>query len=168
MGALLLRASLPPFDNRVQFVESMCRLATCRVCAQMCDDTIVATHTPASLKSGSTAVVVLMRRGVSGEPTRLYCANVGDSKAVLCRNGKAVEMSYDHKPSREDERQRIIEAGGTVITNRLYGVLGVSRSFGDLRFKNAMVRRDCVRVCARRAGGSVNLCTGVMSSVGVG
>ena len=105
------------------------------------DDTIVASHTPETLKSGSTAVVVLMRRGAAdGEPTTLYCANVGDSRAVLCRSGVAVEMSYDHKPSRPDERQRIIEAGGTVIKNRLYGVLGVSRSFGDLRFKNQIVR----------------------------
>jgi hypothetical protein len=61
-------------------------------------------------------------------------------RAVLSRSGTAVELSYDHKPSRADERERIIKAGGTVITNRLYGVLGVSRSFGDLRFKSAVVR----------------------------
>jgi protein phosphatase PTC1 len=108
----------------------------------------MAMHTPATLKSGSTAVVVLMRRGnTADDPTTLYCANVGDSKAVLCRSGVAVEMSYDHKPSRADERQRIIDAGGTVITNRLYGVLGVSRSFGDLRFKNQMVRVSHMFVC---------------------
>ncbi len=51
-----------------------------------------------------------------------------------------MDLSYDHKPSRADERARILAAGGTVITNRLYGVLGVSRSFGDLRFKNTTVR----------------------------
>ncbi len=112
---------------------------------QMCDDDILATHTPETLKSGSTAVVVLIRRtGTATDPTTIYCANVGDSKAVLCRNGTAVEMSYDHKPSRSDERQRIIESGGTVIKNRLYGVLGVSRSFGDLRFKNQVVSHTSV------------------------
>lgn len=73
------------------------------------------------------------------EHTMLYCANVGDSKAVLCRSGKAVELSYDHKPTRPDEKARIIEAGGSVVTGRLFGVLGVSRSFGDVRFKPSIV-----------------------------
>jgi serine/threonine protein phosphatase PrpC len=113
------------------------------------------------VKSGSTAVVVLIRKGKEAEDqvspfgsdsdsefdqagddsaTMLYCANVGDSKAVLCRGGHAVELSYDHKPSRPDEKERIIAAGGTVVTGRLFGVLGVSRSFGDARFKPSMVR----------------------------
>ncbi len=111
-------------------------------------------------KSGSTAVIILIRKGKDGdddvhslgsdsdddtqqsgdEATMLYCANVGDSKAVLCRGGRAVELSYDHKPSRPDEKERIIAAGGTVVTNRLFGVLGVSRSFGDARFKPSLVR----------------------------
>lgn len=126
---------------------------------QACDFDII--HQAAPVKSGSTAVVVLIRKGKEVEEqvspfgsesdsdsdqaeddsaTMLYCANVGDSKAVLCRGGHAVELSYDHKPSRPDEKERIIAAGGTVVTGRLFGVLGVSRSFGDARFKPIMVR----------------------------
>ena len=50
---------------------------------------------------------------------RLYAANVGDSRTLLCRNMQAYPLSIDHKPSREDEAIRIREAGGFIINNRL-------------------------------------------------
>lgn len=28
---------------------------------------------------------------------KLVCANVGDARAILCRNGKALDLSIDHK-----------------------------------------------------------------------
>ena len=31
----------------------------------------------------------------------LYCANAGDSRCVLAVNGKAEDMSQDHKPELE-------------------------------------------------------------------
>ena len=58
--------------------------------------------------SGCTAVVALL---VGRE---LYVANAGDSRCVVCRDGKAIEMSYDHKPEDEIERTRINKAGGRV------------------------------------------------------
>jgi protein phosphatase 1L len=83
--------------------------------------------------TASTAVLV-------GE--RLLVANVGDSRAVICRNGKAVALSDDHKPNRTDERQRIEDAGGVVMwsgTWRVGGVLAVSRAFGDRLLKRYVV-----------------------------
>lgn len=63
--------------------------------------------------SGTTgAVVVLVQQ-------TLYSANVGDSRAVLAkRMGQwdylAVPLTCDHKPSRPDEKRRIVSRGGRV------------------------------------------------------
>ena len=81
---------------------------------------------------GSTATTVLLL----GQ--RLFCANVGDSRTVLCRNFKIVPLSHDHKPSRPDEAKRIRDAGGYVIANRVMGELAVSRAFGDSNFKKSV------------------------------
>ena len=55
---------------------------------------------------GSTAIVVLQ------EGKTLYCANTGDSRAILCRADGPTPLSSDHKPSRPDEKKRIEDAGG--------------------------------------------------------
>jgi len=45
-----------------------------------------------------------------------YVANVGDSRAIMsCEKGKKViDMSRDHKPCDENEKQRILANGGKV------------------------------------------------------
>ncbi|KAJ6856271.1 protein phosphatase 2C 59 [Populus alba x Populus x berolinensis] len=73
---------------------------------------------------------------------RLLVANVGDSRAVICRGGNAIAVSRDHKPDQTDERQRIEDAGGFVMwagTWRVGGVLAVSRAFGDRLLKQYVV-----------------------------
>jgi serine/threonine protein phosphatase PrpC len=44
----------------------------------------------------------------------IYCANAGDSRAVLCSNGIAINLSEDHKPDNKGEKDRIYKAGSTV------------------------------------------------------
>ncbi|XP_071715856.1 probable protein phosphatase 2C 24 [Rutidosis leptorrhynchoides] len=83
---------------------------------------------PDSDAVGSTAVVAIMT------PDKIVVANCGDSRAVLCRNGKPVPLSSDHKPDRPDELNRIQAAGGRVIYwegARVLGVLAMSRAIGD-------------------------------------
>ncbi|KAJ0700352.1 putative protein-serine/threonine phosphatase [Helianthus annuus] len=73
---------------------------------------------------------------------RLLVANVGDSRAVICRDGNAIAVSRDHKPDQSDERRRIEDAGGFVMwagTWRVGGVLAVSRAFGDKLLKQFVV-----------------------------
>ena len=80
--------------------------------------------------SGSTANTVLLVGHT------IYCANAGDSRAVLCRRGHAVPLSTDHKPSCEKEMQRILAAGAFVSPQgRINGQLALSRAFGDFAFK---------------------------------
>lgn len=82
--------------------------------------------------NGSTATSALLL----GD--RLYCSNVGDSRTVLCRAGRAIPLSCDHKPSLEAESRRIRKAGGFVINQRVMGELAVSRAFGDAEFKKGI------------------------------
>jgi len=63
-------------------------------------------------KSGSTAVCVLI------SPTHLYVANCGDSRAVMCRNGRVSFSTLDHKPINPAEKERIQNAGGSVMIQR--------------------------------------------------
>eukprot|EP00270_Netrium_digitus_P019092 TRINITY_DN742_c0_g1_i1.p1 TRINITY_DN742_c0_g1~~TRINITY_DN742_c0_g1_i1.p1 ORF type:complete len:286 (+),score=64.34 TRINITY_DN742_c0_g1_i1:158-1015(+) len=86
--------------------------------------------------AGSTASTAVL----SGK--QLLVANVGDSRAVMCCAGQATAMSTDHKPNRTDERERIEQAGGSVMwagTWRVGGVLAVSRAFGDKLLKRFVV-----------------------------
>lgn len=92
--------------------------------------------------SGTTACVAFLLPVVSpsGEAAanrvRLYVANAGDSRAVLCRGRAAVELSIDHKPEDADEKARIVAAGGTVTADgRVNDGLNLSRAIGDHVYK---------------------------------
>ena len=82
-----------------------------------------------ALFTGCTACVAVIT------DTEIICANAGDSRCVLSSNGKAIEMSIDHKPDLSTEKARIERAGGFVEDNRVKGVLNLSRSLGDLEYK---------------------------------
>ncbi|EDO05165.1 Protein phosphatase 2C family protein [Babesia bovis T2Bo] len=81
---------------------------------------------------GSTSVVMVV---LGGETPAILVANAGDSRAVLCRGGRAVPLSHDHKPHLREEGERIRRAGGSVTNGRVDGNLNLSRSLGDLTFK---------------------------------
>ncbi|GLJ43956.1 hypothetical protein SUGI_0916320 [Cryptomeria japonica] len=85
---------------------------------------------------GTTAVVAIVGS------CQVIVANCGDSRAVLCRAGRAIPLSVDHKPNRDDEMARIEAAGGKVIWwngFRVLGVLAMSRAIGDRYLKPCII-----------------------------
>ncbi|KAL7561829.1 hypothetical protein ACA910_009669 [Epithemia clementina (nom. ined.)] len=84
---------------------------------------------------GSTAVAVWVHEAMDGTRT-LVSANVGDSRAILSRQGMAVELTQDHKPNEEREKSRIKRHGGNIEWDALAKVhrvesLSLSRAIGD-------------------------------------
>ncbi|KAI2804414.1 Protein phosphatase 1E, partial [Blomia tropicalis] len=83
--------------------------------------------------SGTTALCALIE-----DHKTVYLAWVGDSQAVLVRNGCHEEIMLPHKPDLDSERIRIQELGGLIVyvdTWRVNGVLSVTRAIGDPEFK---------------------------------
>ena len=105
--------------------------------------------------AGTTAICVVIKE------QKLYCGNVGDSRAIASVNGNVEILSTDHKPNNDDERKRITAAGGWVEFNRVNGKpfvflrgdffatriyskkgnLALSRALGDFIFKRNTDKR---------------------------
>mmetsp|Transcript_66860 Transcript_66860/g.207061 ORF Transcript_66860/g.207061 Transcript_66860/m.207061 type:complete len:459 (+) Transcript_66860:124-1500(+) len=143
--------------------EEHLRQAVTEACV-LTDDEFLAKAREREVLDGSTMLICLIfpddaRVSLDGSRStgrcRLLIANLGDSRAVLCRsqNGhlSAVRLSDDHKPGRADERRRIEAKGGVVDMQGVWRVftpgpaafggrhvlwgLAVSRAFGDLLMK---------------------------------
>lgn len=87
-------------------------------------------------RGGSTAVTAILIG--SDKFVKLVVANVGDSRAVISKNGVAEQLSVDHEPNME--RQTIEQKGGFVSNlpgdvPRVDGQLAVARAFGDRSLK---------------------------------
>lgn len=112
----------PPTGNVEQSVSVPTRIQNGRKVCNLPDHPVHA---------GCTSVVAV----IVGRT--LVVANAGDSRAVLCRAGGLTEpLSFDHKPLQNREMNRIINAGGFVNQfGRVNGNLNLSRSIGDLKYK---------------------------------
>lgn len=53
------------------------------------------------MREGCTASIVFV------DSTTIYCANIGDSRVILCSENEAKQLSLDHRPSNRDEHKRI-------------------------------------------------------------
>ena len=83
------------------------------------------------MRTGCTACVL----GIDETKKKLYFANAGDSRVVMCRKGIAEPQSEDHKPEMDSEKTRIYKADGWISDGRVKGNLNLTRGFGDLEYK---------------------------------
>lgn len=91
---------------------------------------------------GSTAVAVLLHEANDGVRT-ILSANIGDSRGILARDGKAVDLTRDHKPNDDKEKARILAMGEKIEWDHYCKVhrvrnLSLSRAVGDRFAKPAV------------------------------
>ncbi|CAE6925316.1 unnamed protein product [Symbiodinium sp. CCMP2456] len=168
-GDMLPKVLQTRLANKPNLTDEHLRDAVLEACA-LVDEEFLCWARQHEAMDGSTLLLALVYAEPGGA-YRLLVANVGDSRAVLCRAAKeplapqplqACRLSEDHKPNRPDEQQRIEALGGVVD---LYGVwrvfcpsqvffggraiprwgLAVSRAFGDLLLKEPQ-KYGCAQV----------------------
>ncbi|CEO97650.1 unnamed protein product (mitochondrion) [Plasmodiophora brassicae] len=82
-------------------------------------------------QSSGSCVVATIRTG-----PRLYIANLGDCRAICSVNNMSKMLTRDHKATDPQEKARVVEAGGFVRSNRMFGLMSVTRSIGDFEYKD--------------------------------
>ncbi|XP_018393007.1 PREDICTED: protein phosphatase 1F [Cyphomyrmex costatus] len=97
------------------------------------DAQFIAKSSMQKLNGGTTAVCALLIN------KKLYIAWVGDSMASLVSYGNVRQLVNPHRPTREDENERIRNMGGVVVqcmgVMRVNGFLSISRAIGDVPYK---------------------------------
>lgn len=108
------------------------------------------TAAPHMNRQGSTASVLIVNTDCSSDSIQalsLIAVNVGDSRIVLSRAGRAYVLTRDHKPNLPEEKARVEATGGRVVWTglttpgtrkpipgtgiyRVNGVLAMSRAIG--------------------------------------
>ncbi|KAJ4837133.1 hypothetical protein Tsubulata_047292, partial [Turnera subulata] len=89
--------------------------------------------TVAGSRGGSTAVTAILV-----DKEKLIVPNVGDSRAILSRNGAGKQITVEHEPEKEKE---LVESKGGCVHRaqgnipRVDGQLAMTRAFGDGKLK---------------------------------
>jgi serine/threonine protein phosphatase PrpC len=86
------------------------------------------------IEIGNTATVIFI------DEKNLYCANVGDSRAVVIYNESVINISYDDNLKDEKEKNRILKENGVIKNKKLNGILSITRAIGDFdQKKNGLI-----------------------------
>lgn len=98
--------------------------------------------------TGTTALVALV-----SSKTLCFC-HCGDSRAVLYRGGRPMQVTRDHTPEWNDEKNRIASHGGHIVQMqndgpRVMGVLTMTRAIGDTALRPLVIADPEVTILQR-------------------
>lgn len=83
-------------------------------------------------RGGSTVLCTIIQN------KQIHVANLGDSQGIVTNGEKFTVLSELHDFTNEAERKIVEQKGGIILRNRLQGALAVSRSIGDINYKEFM------------------------------
>lgn len=137
-----LRDNLPPFflSNKVPYPLNLNYVNN--VCDKI-QNILFTKYEKKATECGSTCLVVCHFKD-NKDQSFLNIINIGDSRAVLCRNDIAVSLTVDHKPHWPAEKRRITRLGGKLRKDgTIWRIndLSVSRAFGDKESSNYVTHR---------------------------
>ncbi|XP_058735659.1 probable protein phosphatase 2C 28 [Vicia villosa] len=123
------------WENPVHAVKKACKATDEEILENIAD-----------WRGGSTAVAAILINGV-----KLIVINVGDSRAISCKNGVAKQLTVDHEPEKEKEKDMVERRGGFVSKRpgnvaRVDGELAMTRAFGDGKLKEHITAEPDVMV----------------------
>ena len=86
---------------------------------------------------GSTGCIVYITKEYTIKTMRkiCYCANIGDTRAILINKEGVKRITYDDRATDKNEVERVKKAGGIIFGGRVFGNLMLTRAFGDYELK---------------------------------
>ena len=86
---------------------------------------------------GSTGCLIYITKEYTLKSMRkvCYCANIGDTRAVLINKERIKRISYDDRANDKNEIERVKKSGGVIFGGRVFGNLMLTRAFGDYELK---------------------------------
>jgi serine/threonine protein phosphatase PrpC len=86
---------------------------------------------------GSTGCLVYITKEYTVKNMKkiCYCANIGDTRAVLISKERIKRISYDDRANDKNEIERVKNEGGVIFGGRVFGNLMLTRAFGDYDLK---------------------------------
>jgi serine/threonine protein phosphatase PrpC len=89
---------------------------------------------------GSTGTIILLYKiknsqNIDDYSRYIICSNIGDSKGYILTRNNFIQITKEHKCNDMKEVERIKKMGGIVFSNRVFGTLMLTRSFGDKEMK---------------------------------